>query len=733
MELTLLKPFLRPILLLSLSLIPGLLYAASESSQLFPDHGRVSAGALGASNSASSGIGVFGGDAMLPLYGNDNGFLYGDFGGDGGTDSTWLVSPGLGVRYVRSNNLAGLFLFGDYQEVSLNQKFWVLNPGFEWMTPHWDAHLNGYFPTSNTEQNGARDFASNLGDYNQVTFVGHDQYDQYATPVAFIGDGFDSEIGYSFPYKNKLRARAYIGDYFYFTAANVLNVNQIRGVSGGVNLALSRYTNIGISDSYDNLNKNTVGLTVSFSLGNDDNEYSTDVHSRLLAPITRHVGIVNTGAGEYAQNGLTDLGPETLQFSNIWFFDGSSSSSDAADTISSAQCTAEHPCAASLLTSSSLNDINAIEAGARIYLAGGATYSPGASGLTVLSGQSIWGRTANFTQAASGSARPTIDTTLLLDGSNTADSLQINGATDAGYQAGIDIESSATGTIAISNDAVTSTVNGAALNAIGVYDDSAATVNITDSTITAEQGTNNQDAYALNFSNSSGTTTVDNSTLTAETVAGATDTNRIFTYGIRGINGGGTAIIQNNTTINSTINNDQNPRTAYGIYASTYNVTVNNSSVSVAANSASGTARGLFIPNASTNITFNNSTLTSNTSGSGNDILVSQGANSTTAVFAINNSTLSGTSDTGTVYGVFLSTLNGTINIANSTINVTNTGNGTNYGLYYTAAGTPTYSVTNSSINANGTPGQTFAVEDADNKITTMGSTCTENGSTVAC
>ncbi|HVT62768.1 MAG TPA: hypothetical protein VHD33_04685, partial [Legionellaceae bacterium] len=113
--------------------------SSSRSSQIFPLSGRI----LGAA--AITNIGLFGGDGMLPLIGNKEKFVYGDFLGGYGTNNTYLASPGIGYRGIIRDVILGGYLFGDYDHTNLNKNFWVISPGLELISTRWDVHLNGYF------------------------------------------------------------------------------------------------------------------------------------------------------------------------------------------------------------------------------------------------------------------------------------------------------------------------------------------------------------------------------------------------------------------------------------------------------------------------------------------------------------------------------------------------------------------------------------------------------------
>ncbi len=375
----------------------------SEKSQWNPYVGRMIGSA------AITSTAIFDGDGMLPIYGNADHFLYTDFEGGGATNSTYLVSPGGGVRWVNNNHLFGAYLFGDYQQTDYVQHFWVANPGIELMTPRWEFHLNGYFPTEKEKQTGGQDFADNFGQTGNVIFSGHTESDNLVIPYAMVGNGVDTAVGYSLPFRH-LRARALLGGYFYSTPSEVSNIT---GITGTVELPLSRRTDLTVSDSYDNINHNIASVGLSLTLGGESNLLTNDVHTRLLDPMDRHIGIIETGAGTYAQQGLVDTGSgEQQQYGNVWFF----TPGDASNASNTVTCgTYENPCVG--LTQEKINEAGV---NSRLYLASG-DYNPATLGQGFTfnnNNQSIWGRTSDYKSAAQGSARPVFEDSLFLNGNN---------------------------------------------------------------------------------------------------------------------------------------------------------------------------------------------------------------------------------------------------------------------------------------------------------------------------
>ncbi len=407
-----------------------------------PDHGRVLA-----SGAAVSDVRTIGGDGMLPIFGNSEGFAYADFMGDYGSDDTYLVSPGLGYRKIINNQIAGAYFFADYEKVSLGPNFWVMSPGLEWMNSHWDAHVNGYFPTETTKQSGDTDFLSNYGNYSQVSFVEgtHNQYDELVAPYAVIGNGVDAEVGFSFSGLSDLRTRVYAGGYYYAPPNDAVDnvnsgyseVDNITGVTAGFEQPISKNLKVSLFNSYDNVNNYAVGVSLIATFGQDSTVFSNNIHDRLLDPVERHVGIIDTGAGTYDQQDLQDTGVNALQYDNVYFL-GETTEGLGDGTYGNSM----------ELTQDTLDTIDGETSSSRIYLQGNSTYYvnestaggqvgvsvPYYNGLHVHAGQGVYGRSADYTSPGTGSEQPIIlvDTqhgyngfVVEEEGENTFDSLTI--------------------------------------------------------------------------------------------------------------------------------------------------------------------------------------------------------------------------------------------------------------------------------------------------------------------
>ena len=681
----------RSVFSLLLALISQAVWSAEETntSTRFPRVGRatLSAAGAGVGAAAGAGIGIFGGDVMQPVYGNDNGFLFADFMGDGASDNTFLVSPGVGYRQVVKNQIWGAYFFGDNERVGLGKNFWNLSPGIEWMTPHWDVHANGYFPIPQTKAMGTPVFADTLGNYDYVNFVTgtHNQYDALTAPYDVIGNGGDVEIAYRFARYKNLASRVYVGGYFYQPASdtnftNITDVKNITGITAGFEQSLTQNIRVSLMNSYDSLNSYTIGVRLQLTFGDKSTIYSNNVHDRLLEPIERHVGVIETGAGTYDQLGYRNLG-NALEYNNVYFL--------ASNGVGNGTYGNPMP-----LSQTSFDAINSQSPNsARLYMQGGsgAVYDVNTSntgmymdpvqnvtayGLLLYNGQDLYGRSANYTAPSKSDERPIVS----IDG-NAA----VQGVNGFIIQSGENTFSDLAITAATTNTTTYTTYGIGVITSSGATAD--ATVNVINTSVTAL----NTGLYAGNFSNTRSLT----------------------------INASNSSF---NGNTNTETNNTNNLGGANGLYAnnnSTGNLTINATSTSFSDNTMSGQfnwAAGLYATNNTGNLTinatdssFNNNTssIDGNTGAFGLKIYQNAGAGSqniTVINSQFNDNTATATNNAGG-YGISVvcTTCSASnLNITNSSFNGNTASdlNGGTYGLYGNFINM-SVNITNSAFNDN--------------------------------
>ncbi len=714
-------------LLTSVSLLAASLAHAetANSSSWLPDHGRVLA-----TGTAASDVRTIGGDAMVPVLGSKEGFAYADFMGDYGSDDTYLISPGLGYRKVINNQIAGAYFFGDYEKTSLGQNFWVLSPGLEWMNAHWDAHANGYFPTETSKQSGSTAFLDTYGDYSQVTYEEHNQYNALAAPYAVIGNGVDGEIGYSFSGLSDLRTRVYIGGYFYAPPSSD-DVDNITGITAGFEQPITKNVSLSIFNSYDNIQDYVIGVGLTATFGQDSTVFTNNIQDRLLDPVERHVGIINTGAGTYDQQHLEDAG-YGLEYDNVYFIEPqiqpptvNSTSVDSTDSIG----TYENPAP---LTQDTLDAINAESATARIYIQGGsdatyvvdattATYVPTnpylPSGLYVYSGQDFYGTSVDYTQPAEANEQPIISVGAGYTGfiaydtqENTFSDLTISGQSQfsgGGIVAWNDLETEQTVNIINTNmlrlngsgAVYANNVNGGILtvnidnsNIYNTFDDRSVfaynqstgtlNLNLTDSTVTAgnDEGIRvyNNDAGTLNMTLTNSEVSGNQLNIYAENKTTGTLNMTLNDSIISGSTSEQGMLLLNDDigTFNTTLTNTEVSGNGSGIDATnqqngTFNMTVTDSIIS------DNAGNGILVQNTgagSVNMTATNTVFDANRE---NGISIS---NSATGLIDVSN--LSGSSFTNnTGYGINATSGGGAVTVNYTGATFRNNGEGnTNYG-----------------------------------------------------
>jgi hypothetical protein len=372
-------------------------------------------GSLGGTNvtSASQNRGFLYADAMVPVYGNPEGFEFLDVTAKWGSDHGWLGSIGAGIRRMMNDEIFGGYLFAEYDRTNLGNLYWTVVPGLEWMSPNWDLHLNGYFPVGNKDNVTGIFFGSQLG-VTCPTFHGHQQFDQIYNSTNEVGPGMDLQIGYIIP--NFRRTRVFGAGYYYWFE----HTSNIRGGAVGIEIPMTRMTSLLFRDSYDNISKNTALFTLRVYFDGIEKYDENDVSERMLDPIERHVGVLYTGSGIPAQQTLYDTGQLKLQRDNIWFF-RPGGSTDA--TVGAKSCTYEMPCDSTLFTQANINTINSIESSPNFYLThGGYAIGP----ITLPTGGSIFGRTADFCQIANINEYPILNGNItLVGGSNTLQAFQL--------------------------------------------------------------------------------------------------------------------------------------------------------------------------------------------------------------------------------------------------------------------------------------------------------------------
>jgi hypothetical protein len=479
---------------------------------------------------------------------------------------------GGGYRQVVNNRIfGGYFIVDDNFTDHLGDKnFFVLNPGFETLGDRWDFRVNGYFPL------GSKSW--DTGDsYNNTHFSGHDAFADLYENDASIGNGADAEIGAKVPKFDALKV--FVGGYYF----NEENTGSITGASGRVEYKINDYLSLEVRDTYDNYydNMTLVGFKVSF--GGVENKGENGISDRLLDPIEHNLATaalansvpIRTSSKLLAANQQTNTDP--IEFVDDNDMDNSGDGFEGDGTY-------ENPY--NQLNQDVIDNMGVPVA--TIYVESGAYSLYNTTNdnniLELPTDYSIYGRTNNFMNAATGNNRPELDGEIDVYGNSTIDSVKVM---NAGNQwAGIVVFPDANVTL---NNIVVGTTDPD--NADKSYETG---IVISDATVTMS----NSDIYGFDAygSGASGIYLSDSTlNLGANNVIGASES---------GSDGNAIGINMSSRTSSSTVNIQGNNNTIYGT------------------NTAGSNAWGIYIEQESTgnvNIFSANNTIYGEASGDGQE------------------------------------------------------------------------------------------------------------------
>jgi hypothetical protein len=315
---------------------------------------------------------------------------------------SWTGSVGIGYRQLLANKrILGGYIFGDYNNFE-NRHFWVLNPGIESLGCKWDFRGNLYVPLSDKKWLD-KEYWDTSGSY--VTFTNHEQYNRLYRMYNEIGYGIDGEIGHKIPGVKGLKA--FLGGYYFDLS------EDIGGITGRVNYAISDYFAFDVRASYDDVERGTILAGIEVSLGGT---YHTlrpvRMIERIEDPIERQFGVLNNGTSVSIGKDRDHV--QTLERDHIWFFDG--------EKEDDGEGTYEDPFQSSQYMQGTIDYINGEDPEyAHLYFNKG-IYDEGGE-IELYNHQWMWGRTQNYVQAANKGERPVIQGSLILPGDNQIDSL----------------------------------------------------------------------------------------------------------------------------------------------------------------------------------------------------------------------------------------------------------------------------------------------------------------------
>ena len=377
-------------------------------------------------------------DLLLSLKGDERRNLYLDPQAAYGTDEQWYADLGLGYRWIQNDAaILGGYLFASRSQVGRQCGFWIANPGVEALGSRWDARINGYIPV------GGHSDDLGIFQFNQSSrfvFSGHTAriVTTYLTgdESQQIGDGVDAKVAYQI--FRGLPLKASLGGYFFA----IPNTDNIRGGAAGLEYWMDRNVKVFANYTYDNLQHGTVvgGLAVSFG-GVDESRADPSLSERLTDPVERYLANLGHGSGIPSETLLTNLrtsrgsvlnnrgtgsgGEESeseLLDSDVAYFSQTGTPNNGGVGLSLANCTFENPCGPTDFSQTGVNTLNSLLPNTLMFFNGG-TYNAldatGSNPITLNSGQGVNARTADYSQAATGSGRSVFNGAFILNTNNT--------------------------------------------------------------------------------------------------------------------------------------------------------------------------------------------------------------------------------------------------------------------------------------------------------------------------
>jgi hypothetical protein len=485
-------------------------------------------------------------DLIVPFWqqADRNAFIYGqsrvsnnDVDNELFSATPWTATAGLGYRQIvhGGSALLGGFVLADLsQSGRQGNYFWDISPGVEALGKVWDFRANGYFPVSDKrwEKIG---FADQLNIPDTATFAGNDQFGNYVEIMKYqeIAPGGDAEIGRKLFKINNVLVKGYVGGYYFDTKGN----GSITGGSARLTVQPSGFVELSANDTYDHVSHNTFMLGMRLRLNDifsskpqHDVIEDRDLSERLLDPIERNLGNLGSGSSMLANEGKYKIFGRQLEYDNVHFFDG--------NKTTDGKGTYEDPFSYKQYTQTTIDSIGGtnldsaksviVDSNPRLYFNYG-TYTGNPTSINLYDGQSMWGRTQNYAQAAPTNALPIISGQLNLPGNNTVDSLTILNSPltaaknlhEGEYFSGMFITG---GNVTLSNDII------GALDSAHGYNEA---INLSDQAGLALKNTTVygyseypasstfEDAYALYATDSAKIDSIENSTLQAMSTNGS--------------------------------------------------------------------------------------------------------------------------------------------------------------------------------------------------------------------
>lgn len=360
------------------------------------------------------------GQGLIPLESvSATSIIFGAAEAAGSSKQSNGYSTGIAVGYrnlVRDSFILGGYIFADYNRSPSSHYFWVANPGIEALGNIWDLRVNGYFPTNRKHWLGKEELAENVGITKFEKAFGHDRYDHFVQCYEEVGPGLDAEVGREIHLAKSHNPKIYLGGYHYFMD----KTDQISGIEGRIVYPINKHFSLEARDSYDKVRKNVFmgGIRISFGGYDNDEKDTIGIVGRLSDPIEHDFGNFASATSIAVGKAYIDKGGDYHLPGAFWYFDNSTINKN-----STGDGTFEHPFNAidlrayQLMTNSGIYSQNVqmyFDTGISTYDLSGL---PG-NRLSLLNGYSIYGRTSNFTLAASAFQRPILNGGITAFGNN---------------------------------------------------------------------------------------------------------------------------------------------------------------------------------------------------------------------------------------------------------------------------------------------------------------------------
>lgn len=395
------------------------------------------------------GSGVLGkSDVLAPIWqtGTSNLFVYAQgnyaIAKHSWEENTWLGSLGVGFRHIVGNSfLMGGYVLGSYSNSTSGHDIKIVNPGIEVLGNIWDFRVNGFIPVGDKRWVD-QGWADKYGDYQYVKFEGHNQYDHWYQYYQETGWGGNAEAGVKLFDVYHTLVKGYLSGYYFDMQHN----DNVRGVGARITINPNSYLQLSLHDTYDNYSHNVIMAGLRLSLYDLFNQHGsailTNLNHRLFDPIENTESNLQYGNNVpiTRSNNPEDVG-RALERSNIWFFNDSGVVVAGAANAGAVNedGTYEHPY--TVFNQQKVDKINAEAPGAYLYFAPGTYQSINGIGpVSLYAGQSMWGRTADYTKSAAGDNRALFVGALQLNSNNTLDSLRLENSAVNTFASGVTMD-----------------------------------------------------------------------------------------------------------------------------------------------------------------------------------------------------------------------------------------------------------------------------------------------------